>query len=39
MGKRGVRFNTGYIEGGHYKEASVLTLGQKTGINLFSGPR
>ena len=38
MGKRGVRFNTGYIEGGHYKEASVLTPGQKTGINLFSGP-
>ena len=32
-----VESKPGYIEGDHYKEASVLTPGQKTGINLFSG--
>ena len=29
---------TGYVEGHSYKEASVLTLGQKTGLFQFSGP-
>ena len=28
----------GYVEGHSYKEASVLTLGQKTGLFQFSGP-
>ena len=32
------RSGSGYIEGHSYKEATVLALGQKTAITLFSGP-
>ena len=33
-----IKLMAGYHEGHSYKEAFVFTLGQKTGINRFSGP-